>query len=486
MSPAASSEPGASSTSSVGDLRKSTGKLRAAKQRTTAQQKKVEEAIRADKQTVQKGHINLVTIGHVDAGKSTLMGCLLFKLGYVDSKLMHKYTKESEEMGKASFALAWIMDAEGEERARGVTIDVSVNYLETEKLRVTLLDAPGHKDFVPKMLTGTAQADLALLVIDALSGRFEAGFQSEGQTREHALLAHALGVGHLIVAVNKLDVVGWNQERFSFLSEQLGAFLTGQVGFRNVQFVPISALHGINVTERPADLQELQWYTGPTLLQAIDATPSPQRPMQKPFRLSIADAPSSSIFCGRIQTGVVAAGDTLLVMPLHELCTVKHIKKNGSDIDSPFAFAGENIDIFVSGINPQSFVSPGSFLCDPEHPIPVVSEFVAKIFTFDVPKLVLLPGTELIMHSGTNQEPVVVSQLIALLDNQGQLARKKPRKILEKSFALVKITVLESDKTVCLERFEDFKQLGRFLLRQGGVSIAQGVVNEFLSQKIYA
>merc|ERR550519_886161 len=200
-----------------------------------------------------KEMVNLVVIGHVDSGKSTLMGHLLFKLGNVSQKMMHKHEKESRKVGKQSFMYAWVLDETEEERSRGITMDVGQNKFETEHRVITLLDAPGHRDFIPNMISGAYQADVAVLVVNATTGEFEAGFEAGGQTREHALLVRSLGVGQLTVAVNKLDTVEWDQGRFLAIKEKLRMFLTKQAGFKesDLTFIPCSGLTGENLTQAP-------------------------------------------------------------------------------------------------------------------------------------------------------------------------------------------------------------------------------------------
>uniref|UniRef100_V5G771 HBS1-like protein n=1 Tax=Anoplophora glabripennis TaxID=217634 RepID=V5G771_ANOGL len=232
----------------------------------------------------------MVVIGHVDAGKSTLMGRLLCDLGQVNQRIMHKYEQESRKLGKQSFMYAWVLDETGEERNRGITMDVGRFQFDTKTKRVTLLDAPGHKDFIPNMISGTGQADVALMVVDATRGEFETGFDYGGQTREHALLARSLGVTQLAVSINKLDTVAWSRERFNEIVAKLKGFLK-LAGFKesDVTFVPCSGLTGQNLVSKPTENSLLSWYNGPCLLDVIDNFRSPERPISKPFRLSVND-----------------------------------------------------------------------------------------------------------------------------------------------------------------------------------------------------
>jgi len=234
-----------------------------------------------------KEAINLIVIGHVDSGKSTLMGHLLFQLGQVSQKIMHKYEQESRKLGKQSFMYAWLLDETEEERERGITMDVGQNRFETDHRVVTLLDAPGHKDFIPNMISGAYQADVAVLVVNATTGEFEAGFESGGQTREHALLVRSLGVSQLCIAVNKLDTVDWSHERFNNIRDKLKVFLTKQAGFResDLNFIPCSGLTGENLTKVSSSQTLKSWYQGPTLVEVVDTMKTPVRDIDKPFRL---------------------------------------------------------------------------------------------------------------------------------------------------------------------------------------------------------
>ncbi|GFR91791.1 elongation factor 1-alpha, partial [Elysia marginata] len=332
--------------------------------------------------------LNLVVIGHVDAGKSTLMGHLLYQLGSVNKKTMHKYEQESKKLGKSSFAFAWVLDETEEERTRGVTMDVAQTRFETDKKIVTLLDAPGHKDFIPNMITGTSQADVAVLVINATRGEFETGFDAGGQTREHALLARSLGVGQVIVAVNKMDTVDWSQERYQLITKKIGQFLTRQAGFReaDVTFVPCSGLSGENLA-KPASVPELvAWYTSAsTLVEQIDRLRPPVRPIDKPFRLNVSDVftrvGSGFNVAGRVGSGFVQPGDKIMIMPAAMTATVKNVYID--DEPESVAFAGDQVNMTLGGIDMVN-VNIGSCLCDPSSPTKSATKIRAKIVIFNI------------------------------------------------------------------------------------------------------
>ncbi|KDR18612.1 HBS1-like protein isoform X2 [Zootermopsis nevadensis] len=424
-----------------------------------------------------KEQLHMVVIGHVDAGKSTLMGHLLYSLGQVNKKIMHKYEQESKKLGKQSFVYAWILDETGEERSRGITMDIGQSKFETKTKVVTLLDAPGHKDFIPNMITGATQADVALLVVDATRGEFETGFESGGQTREHALLVRSLGVCQLGVVVNKLDTVSWSQERFEEVVGKLGAFLR-QAGFResDVTFVPCSGLTGENLISPPSECMLLQWYKGPCLLDVIDKFKSPERPITKPFRLSVNDIfkGTGSGFCvsGRVETGMVQVGDKVLVQPQNEGAVIKAL--NIDDVAVQVAFAGDHVSATLSGIDMQN-VSVGYILCDPMQPIPVTSHFEARIVVFNV-KLPITKGYSVILHHQSLLEQAVVTKLVAQLHkSSGEVIKRRPRCLVRNSNAVVE---LETSHPICLELYKNIKELGRFMLRVGGITVAAGLVTQ--------
>ncbi|KAM7340751.1 hypothetical protein ACRRTK_001366 [Alexandromys fortis] len=426
--------------------------------------------------------LNLVVIGHVDAGKSTLMGHLLYLLGNVNKRTMHKYEQESKKAGKASFAYAWVLDETGEERERGVTMDVGMTKFETTTKVITLMDAPGHKDFIPNMITGAAQADVAVLVVDASRGEFEAGFETGGQTREHGLLVRSLGVTQLAVAVNKMD-----QES-------------------DVAFIPTSGLSGENLITRSQSSELTTWYKGSCLLEQIDSFKPPQRSIDKPFRLCVSDVfkDQGSGFCvtGKIEAGYVQTGDRLLAMPPNETCTAKGITLHDEPVD--WAAAGDHVSLTVVGMDIIK-INVGCIFCGPKEPIKACTRFRARIliFNIEVPitkgfpwkreqkalqpakvypecrinaKEHLASGGWVLLHYQTVSEPAVIKRLISVLNKStGEVTKKKPKLLTKGQNALVE---LQTQRPVALELYKDFKELGRFMLRYSGSTIAAGVVTE--------
>lgn len=424
-----------------------------------------------------KEQLHMVVIGHVDAGKSTLMGHLLYSLGQVNKKTMHKYEQETKKIGKQSFLYAWILDETGEERSRGITMDVGQSKFETPNRVITLLDAPGHKDFIPNMITGATQADVALLVVDATRGEFETGFESGGQTREHALLVRSLGVSQLCVVVNKLDTVDWSQERFQEIIGKLGSFLR-QAGFResDVTYVPCSGLTGENLVSKPKEEKLSKWYNGPYLVEVIDKFKPPERPITKPFRLSVNDIfkGTGSGFCvsGKVETGVVQVGDKLLVLPHNEAAQVKALTIDDAAVQT--AYAGDNVSVTLQGIEMQN-VSIGDILSDPVNVVPVTSRFEARIVVFNI-KVPITKGCSVILHHQSLLEPAVITKLVAQLHKStGEVIKRHPRCLVRNSNALVQ---LETSRPICMELYKDVKELGRFMLRVGGVTVAAGLVTQ--------
>ncbi|KAK9411602.1 HBS1-like [Crotalus adamanteus] len=421
--------------------------------------------------------LNLVVIGHVDAGKSTLMGHLLYLLGNVNKRTMHKYEQESKKAGKASFAYAWVLDETGEERERGVTMDVGMTKFETKTKIITLMDAPGHKDFIPNMITGAAQADVAVLVVDASRGEFEAGFETGGQTREHGLLVRSLGVTQLAVAVNKMDQVSWQQERFQEIVNKLGQFLK-QAGFKesDVAYIPTSGLGGENLVTKSQTSELAKWYTGKCLLEQIDSFKPPQRSVDKPFRLCVSDVfkDQGSGFCvtGKIEAGYVQVGERLLVMPPNETCTVKGIALHEQPVD--WAAAGDHVSLTLTGMDIIK-INVGCIFCCPKEPIKTCTRFRARVLIFNI-EIPITKGFPVLLYFQTVSEPATIRKLLSVLHKStGEVAKKKPKCLTKGQNALIE---LQTQRPIALELYKDFKELGRFMLRYGGSTIAAGVVVE--------
>ena len=418
-------------------------------------------------------------IGHVDAGKSTLMGRLLHDLNVVDQRTIDKYRREATRLGKSSFALAWVLDEDTEERARGVTIDIATNYFSTDSTNFTILDAPGHQDFIPNMIAGAAQADFALLVIDADTGNFESGLK--GQTREHVLLVRSMGVQRVVIAINKLDAVEWSQDRFDDIQQQMSAFLTA-TGFqpKNLSFVPCSGLTGDNILQK-SENPAATWYDGPTLIATLEPPTIYSRALEKPLRMTIDDvfrggvqSPISII--GRIEQGTVQIGDLVLALPAssqqaQQPMTIKSLILESTPTD--WAVAGQTPTLNLTDVvDPKTSLRPGDVICHPSSPIPCVTFFKVKLLAFEH----IMPMQCEILR-GRLRAPGRVAKLVVLLDKasgavvgaDGGKSKGKKKIKLVKPGEVARV-VVEVDEAIPLDVG------GRVVLRAGGETIGAGLV----------
>lgn len=392
------------------------------------------------------------------------MGRLLYDLKLTSTRALDKLRTEASQIGKSSFALAWLMDTSADERQRGITVDIATNNFETASTRFTILDAPGHKDFIPNMIAGASQADFAVLVIDASVNAFESGLK--GQTKEHALLVRSMGIGRVIVAVNKMDMAGWEEDRFNEIEQQTRAFLQA-AGFqaKNLAFVPVAGLSGENVVEK---LKEgvAPWYKGKTLVGELDASEPSTRAIKQPLRLTIADVFRGGVqnplsISGRLDAGFLQVGETILAMPANETATIKAIDVEGTSRD--WAVAGQIASLHLSDIDPVH-LRQGDIVCSPTNsPIRNVKSFTAKILAFEH----LTPGW-VDVHKGRLHTPARITQLLAIIDKStGEVEKKKPRVVKPGSIARV---VVELDKALPLE------VTGRVVLRSEGNTLGAGLI----------
>lgn len=330
-----------------------------------------------------KEALNIIVCGHVDAGKSTLMGHLLVKLGQISNKQLHKIKQEAAKANRQSFWLAFVLDELEDERERGVTMDIARASFETNHKVINILDAPGHKDFIPKMIGGTSQADAAIMVVDASPGEFEAGYERSGQTREHGMLLRSIGVQQIIVAINKMDMVNWDMERFNKISQTMKEFFTkAGIKERSLSFIPVSGYHGHNLTDKYNN-ELVSWYTGLTLLEQINSFSAPQRKIDAPFRMTVSDvfkgSGSNVMVEGRIFTGGVQNLDRLLLLPNNDVAVVKEIQLNDNSV--PCAFAGDLVILALSGIELNA-VYKGNAFSSPDRPIKCTNCFESRIVIF--------------------------------------------------------------------------------------------------------
>ncbi|MCX6652001.1 MAG: translation elongation factor EF-1 subunit alpha [Methanomassiliicoccales archaeon] len=414
----------------------------------------------------EKPHLNLVFIGHVDHGKSTAVGRLLSDTGHIEPYLIEKYRKLAEEKGKATFEFAWVMDSLKEERERGVTIDVSHKRFNTDKYYFTIIDAPGHRDFVKNMITGTSQADAAVLVVSAIEG-------PQAQTKEHIFLARTLGVNQLIVALNKMDAVkpAFDQKRYDEVKEEVSKLLKG-VGYKleKVQFVPLSAYKGDNATKPSPNMG---WYKGPTLLQALDVLEVPAQATNLPLRLPIQDVYTitgiGTVPVGRVECGVLKPDMKVIFMPSNKVGEVKSIEMHHEAL--PQALPGDNVGFNVRGIA-KNDIKRGDVAGPVDNPPMVAKTFVAQIMVLNHPSVITVGYTP-VFHCHTAQVACTFIELQKKLDPKtGEVKEENPQFLKAGDAAIVKI---QPTKPLVIEKSKDFPQLGRFAIRDMGATVAAGM-----------
>ncbi|KAK3010206.1 hypothetical protein RJ639_012470, partial [Escallonia herrerae] len=430
----------------------------------------------------KKRHLNVVFIGHVDAGKSTTGGQILFLSGQVDDRTIQKYEKEAKDKNRESWYMAYIMDTNEEERVKGKTVEVGRAHFETETSRFTILDAPGHKSYVPNMISGASQADIGVLVISARKGEFETGYERGGQTREHVQLAKTLGVSKLLVVVNKMDdpTVGWSKDRYNEIESKMIPFLrsSGYNVKKDVLFLPISGLVGSNMKTR-VDKSLCPWWDGPCLFEALDAIEVPLRDPRGPFRLPIIDKfkDMGTVIMGKVESGSVREGDNLLVMP--NKAQVKILAIFIDEDKVRYAGPGENLRIRISGIEDEDILS-GFVLSSVAKPIRAVYEFVAQLKILELlDNAIFTAGYKAVLHIHAVVEECEVVELIQQIDPRTKKPMKK-KILFVKNDAFV-VCRIQVNNLICIEKFSDFPQLGRFTLRTEGKTVAVGKVTDFAS-----
>ena len=424
----------------------------------------------------EKPHLNLIVIGHVDHGKSTSVGHLFHLTGTVDERTSAKYEEEAKKQGKETFKFAWVLDKLKEERERGLTIDLAFLKLETPKYFFTVIDAPGHRDFVKNMITGASQADAAFLFVSAKRGEFEAGIGTGGQTREHAFLAFTLGISQLIVAVNKMDdaSVDWKQERYEEIKSEISRMLK-IVGFKveKIPFVPTSGWTGDNLVKHS---EKMPWYKGPTLFEALDKLEMPSKPSDKPLRLPVQDVYTitgvGTVPVGRVETGVLKVGDELLFMPSNAKGEVKSIETHHVNMQK--AEPGDNIGFNIRGLS-QKDIRRGDVGGHVKNPPTVAKEFIGNIIVIYHPTAIAA-GYSPVLHSHTSQVACRFTELIQKLDPRtGQTVEEKPAFLKTGDGAVVRFEPLTP---IAVEAYTDFPELGRFAIRDMGTTVAAGVIKE--------
>ncbi|XP_023645410.1 eukaryotic peptide chain release factor GTP-binding subunit ERF3A isoform X4 [Capsella rubella] len=447
-----------------------------------AQEKAAKEEAEEKAEANKKRHLNVVFIGHVDAGKSTIGGQILFLSGQVDDRQIQKYEKEAKDKCRESWYMAYIMDTNEEERVKGITVEIGRAHFETQSTRFTILDAPGHKSYVHTMISGASQADIGVLVISARKGEFETGFERGGQTREHVLLAKTFGLSKLIIVVNKMDdpTVRWSKERYDEIEQKIVPFLkaSGYNTKKDVVFLPISGLMGINMDTRMGQ-DVCPWWSGPSFFEVLDSIEIPPRDPNGPFRMPIIDKfrDMGTVVMGKVESGSIREGDSLVVMPNKE-----HVKVVGIYCDEDKvkrAGPGENLRVRITGIEDESIWSFSLFSVSVK-PVPVVTEFVAQLQILELlDNAIFTAGYKAILHIHAVVEECEIVELKSQIDLKTRKPMKKKVLFVKNGAAVVcRIQVLNS---ICIEKFADFPQLGRFTLRTEGKTIAVGKVTELSS-----
>jgi len=434
-----------------------------------------------------KLHINVVVIGHVDSGKSTTTGHLIYKCGGIDKRTIDKFEKEAAELGKGSFKYAWVLDKLKAERERGITIDIALWKFETEKYYVTVIDAPGHRDFIKNMITGTSQADCAILIIAAGTGEFEAGISKDGQTREHALLAYTLGVKQLIVAVNKMDTTKWSGDRFEEIKKETTNFIK-KVGFnpKEVAFVPISGFNGDNMIEGSDNCPWYKGWTmmsklqkvelkGTTLLNAIDSIDEPTRPTDKPLRLPLQDVYKiggiGTVPVGRVETGVIKPGMVVAFAPAGVTTEVKSVEMHHEQI--PEGLPGDNVGFNVKNVSIKD-IRRGNVCSDSKNdPAMEAASFNAQVIVLNHPGQISAGYTP-VLDCHTAHIACKFAELIEKIDRRtGKVMEPSPKFVKSGDAAIVKLV---SQKPLCVESYADYPPLGRFAVRDMRQTVAVGVI----------
>jgi len=424
----------------------------------------------------EKPNMNVVFVGHVDAGKSTIVGQLLFQSGAISEQEMKKLREEAEKHGKVGFEFAYVMDKIKEERERGVTIDLAYKKIMTQKFQITIIDAPGHRDFVKNMITGASQADAAFLVVAGTTG-------VEPQTKEHLWLLRTMGVQNISVAINKMDAVNYDEAKFNKVKEDVSALLR-TVGYKleNVNFIACSGLKGDNVAKKS---ENMSWYKGPTIIEQFDLFPQPELPTNLSMRMPVQDVYEitgiGTVPVGKIETGIMKIGQKVKVLPGR---TGKGIDGEIKTIEMhhetmPEALAGDNVGVNVRGIGKKD-IARGDVICDAASPIPIVEEFIAQIAVINHPT-VLAKGYTPVFHVHTAQVPCQFIELIEQIDPKtGQVVKQNPDFLKNGDVAKVRI---KPQGNLCLETQKENPFMSRFAVRDAGSTVAAGMCIEITKKK---
>ncbi len=430
----------------------------------------------------KKEHLNLVVIGHVDHGKSTLVGHMLLKLGAIDEKTVKEVEEMAKKLGKESEKYAWFLDKLKEERERGLTISLSFMKFETPKYYWTIIDAPGHRDFVKNMITGASQADVALLVVSAKTGEFEAGMSREGQTMEHIILARTMGISQMVVAVTKMDITDppWSQKRYNQVVAVLKKFMKS-LGYKvdQIPFVPVSGWTGDNIIEPSPNMP---WYKGPTLVQALDSVQPPPKPIDKPLRIPIQEVYSISgvgtVPVGRVESGRLRVKDKVVFMPPAVVGEVRSIEMHHERLEE--AIPGDNIGFNVKGVS-KTQIRRGDVCGHLTNPPTVAEEFTARVYVVWHPTAIHVGYTPVI-HAHTASIAARIVEIVGKLDPRtGKIAEKNPQFVKAGESAIMRFKPI---KPMAVEKYSEFPALGRFAMRDMGKTVGIGIIMDIKPAKI--
>jgi len=439
----------------------------------------------------EKEKVNVVVIGHVDSGKSTTTGHLIYKCGGIDKRTIEKFEKEAADMGKGSFKYAWVLDKLKAERERGITIDICLQKFNTEKYNVTVIDAPGHRDFIKNMITGTSQADCAVLIVASGTGEFEAGISKNGQTREHALLAFTLGVKQMIIAANKMDSTEpkYSEKRFQEISKEILSYVK-KVGYdpKKVPVVPISGWHGDNMIE-PSD--NMSWYkgweaveakpksekknSGKTLLEAINCITLPERPSSLALRLPLQDVYKiggiGTVPVGRVETGVLKPGMVVKFAPANLSTEVKSVEMHHEQLEE--AMPGDNVGFNVKNVSIKE-IKRGMVAGDSKNDPPCETEtFTAQVIVLNHPGEIHA-GYQPVLDCHTAHVACKFAELRQKIDRRsGKVLEEEPKMVKTGDAAMVNLI---PSKPMCVESFADYQPLGRFAVRDMRQTVAVGII----------
>jgi len=423
-----------------------------------------------------KPNMNVVFVGHVDHGKSTCIGRLLYDSGIIPEQEMKKLKEEAVKHGKIGFEFAFVMDKFKEERERGVTIDLSYKKLVTQKFEVTIIDAPGHKDFVKNMITGTSQADAAFLTISAKE-------RVQPQTKEHLWLLRTMGVEQVAVLVNKMDTVDYKEDGFNKVKEEVSALLKS-VGYKTdkITFLAVSGLFGDNIAKKS---DKMPWYKGPTLIEQFDKFDTPKKPTDLPMRMAVQDVYEitgiGTVPVGKIETGIMKLGQKVKIIPGRSGKgidgEVKTIEMHHEQLSE--APAGDNVGVNIRGIGKKD-IARGDIICDAAKPVPIAAEFTAQIAVINHPT-VIAKGYTPVFHVHTAQVPCQFVELKSKLDPKtGQVAQENPDFIKNGDVAIVRIKPMGN---LALEKQKDNPHMARFAIRDAGATVAAGICIDLVEKK---